>query len=94
LTKNLKNLIILLLKITKKRREVMKKLVSFLLSFALVGMIGLTAGCKKKEEAPTQEAPKVEAPAKQKQAPAEEKAAEKKPAEEKATEEKPAGESH
>ncbi len=65
----------------------MKKLVSFVLSLALVGMISLTAGCKKKEEAPTQEAPKVEAPA-------EEKAAEEKPAEEKPAEEKPAGEAH
>jgi len=41
----------------------MKKLVSFVLSLALVGMVGLTAGCKKKEEAPKTEAPKVEAPA-------------------------------
>lgn len=42
----------------------MKKLVSFVLSLVLVGMVGLTAGCKKKEEAPkTEEAPKVEAPA-------------------------------
>ena len=41
----------------------MKKLVSFVMSLALVGMIGLNAGCKKKEEAPKEEAPKVEAPA-------------------------------
>ncbi|PMP98003.1 MAG: hypothetical protein C0169_01145, partial [Thermodesulfobacterium geofontis] len=41
----------------------MKKLVSFMLSLALVGMVGLTAGCKKKEEAPKEGAPKVETPA-------------------------------
>jgi len=71
----------------------MKKLVSFVLSLALVGVIGLTAGCKKKEEAPSPKAPKTEAPAEQK-APAEEKASEEKPAEEKASEEKPAEEAH
>lgn len=71
----------------------MKKLVSFVLSLALVGMVGLTAGCKKKEEAPkTEEAPKVEAPA---PAPSEnvtapEKAAPEKPAAPEKAPEKPA----
>ncbi|MDK2861745.1 MAG: hypothetical protein PWP33_948, partial [Thermodesulfobacterium sp.] len=41
----------------------MRKVVSFMLSLALVGVIGL-AGCQqKKEEAPKPEAPKTEAPA-------------------------------
>ena len=71
----------------------MKKLVSFILSLALVGVIGLTAGCKKKEETPPPKAPKTEAPAEQK-APAKEKASEEKPAEEKAAQEKPAEEAH
>ncbi len=71
----------------------MKKLVSFVLSLALVGVIGLTAGCKKKEETPPPKAPKTEAPAEQK-APAKEKASEEKPAEEKAAQEKPAEEAH
>ena len=71
----------------------MKKLVSFILSLALVGVIGLTAGCKKKEETHPPKAPKTEAPAEQK-APAKEKASEEKPAEEKAAQEKPAEEAH
>lgn len=38
----------------------MKKVVSFMLSLALIGIIGLTAGCKKKEEAPAHKAPAAE----------------------------------
>ena len=71
----------------------MKKLVSFILSLALVGVIGLSTGCKKKEEAPPTKAPKTEAPAEQK-APTKEKASEEKPAEEKAAQEKPVEEAH
>ncbi|MFN3567743.1 MAG: hypothetical protein ACK4UR_02405 [Caldimicrobium sp.] len=41
----------------------MKKVVSLMLALGLAGMIGLTAGCKKKEEAPAPEAPKTEQPA-------------------------------
>ncbi|MFN4132679.1 MAG: hypothetical protein ACK4GE_06360 [Caldimicrobium sp.] len=41
----------------------MKKLVSLMLALGLAGVIGLTAGCKKKEEAPAPEQPKVEQPA-------------------------------
>lgn len=43
----------------------MKKLVSLMLALGLAGVIGLTAGCKKKEEAPAPapEQPKAEQPA-------------------------------
>ncbi len=43
----------------------MKKLVSLFLTLAVAGVIGLTAGCKKKEEAPAPapEKPKAEQPA-------------------------------
>ncbi|MFN3505410.1 MAG: hypothetical protein ACK4Y7_04285 [Caldimicrobium sp.] len=43
----------------------MKRVVSLMLALGLAGMISLTAGCKKKEEAPAPapEAPKTEQPA-------------------------------
>ena len=43
----------------------MKKLVSLMLALSLAGVIGVTAGCKKKEEAPAPapEQPKAEQPA-------------------------------
>ncbi len=42
----------------------MKKLLSLFLTLAVAGVIGLTAGCKKKEEAPAPaEQPKAEQPA-------------------------------
>lgn len=41
----------------------MKKLMSLVLSLAVAGVIGVTAGCKKKEEAPAPQPPKVEKPA-------------------------------
>ncbi|WP_038057245.1 hypothetical protein [Thermodesulfobacterium hydrogeniphilum] len=65
----------------------MKKVVSFMLSLALAGLIGLTAGCKKKEKAPAPETPKKEVTAPEKEAPAkatpEKKAEEQKAAPEK-----------
>ncbi len=42
----------------------MRKVVSLMLALALAGMLGVTAGCKKKEEAP-KEPPKPVAPANQ-----------------------------
>ncbi len=68
----------------------MKKLVSFMLSLALVGMIGLTAGCNKKKEITTHETPKVEKHASS----VEKKAAEKKPEKEKSTKEESAEKAH
>ncbi|MFN4196692.1 MAG: hypothetical protein ACK4FM_01610 [Caldimicrobium sp.] len=41
----------------------MKKVVSLVLALGLAGMIGLTAGCKKKEEVPAPQPPKTEQPA-------------------------------
>ncbi len=43
----------------------MKRFMSVLLSLAIAGVIGMAAGCKKKEEAPAPapEQPKVEQPA-------------------------------
>lgn len=43
----------------------MKKLLSLMLTLGLAGVIGLAAGCKKKEEAPAPapEQPKMEQPA-------------------------------
>ncbi len=71
LTKKLKVLIIFseFKKILEEEGKVMKKLVSFMLSLALLGMIGLTTGCKKKEEVPKQETPKTETTAPEKTAP-------------------------
>ncbi len=47
----------------------MRKVLSLVLTLAVAGMIGVTAGCKKKEEAPKTEQPAPTAPA-QPQAPA------------------------
>ena len=41
----------------------MKKLLSLVLTLAVAGMVGLTAGCKKKEEAPKTEQAPVTQPA-------------------------------
>ncbi|MCS7199593.1 MAG: hypothetical protein N2327_08100 [Caldimicrobium sp.] len=41
----------------------MKKFISLMLSLAVAGVLGITAGCKKKEEAPAPTPPKVEQPA-------------------------------
>ncbi|MCS7150434.1 MAG: hypothetical protein N2Z40_01190 [Caldimicrobium sp.] len=41
----------------------MKKLISLVLALTVAGAMGLTAGCKKKEEAPAPQPPKVEQPA-------------------------------
>ncbi len=59
----------------------MKKVLSLVLTLAVAGMVGLTAGCKKKEEAPkTEQAPATQpaqpagnesAPQPEQQAPAE-----------------------
>lgn len=67
----------------------MKRVLCFLLSLAVAGVIGVTAGCKKKEEAPPAP-PKTEAPAPE--APAENVTAPEKAAPEKPVEEKPAAE--
>uniref|UniRef100_A0A832GRQ0 Lipoprotein n=1 Tax=Caldimicrobium thiodismutans TaxID=1653476 RepID=A0A832GRQ0_9BACT len=40
----------------------MKKLMSLVLALAVAGVIGVTAGCKKKEEAPAPVTPKTEQP--------------------------------